>query len=209
MENKAAIGLLIFVVITYGGMMAYQFKHNQKTEEQPTVEENWKWDDNWNLPKKEESKEEKEEPKQDNKQIVAKDYADAIQQSAQTGKPILIEFTAEWCHWCSKMEEQTLVDPNVVELLKNYILVKVDSDKDRVLTTKFGVPSLPAYVITNSKEEKLDFSVGFMKADAFSNWLSNPKILVLPKSNEKKAEPVLPNNENMSRKHSRRINRRS
>lgn len=207
MERKTAIGLLLFVLLTYGGMIAYQFKTDQKSATpEPTQEENWKWDNDWDKGAEKEDPETTETEDKSVKndtQIIAKDYAEALQKSAETNKPIMINFSAEWCHWCKKMDEETLADPAVVELLKNYIVLKVDTDKDKTLTTKFGIPSLPSYVITNTKEEKLDFANGFMKVETFSAWLKNPKIMVLPKT-EKKVDPVVPDRKD-DRKKSRRL----
>jgi uncharacterized protein YyaL (SSP411 family) len=49
----------------------------------------------------------------------------------QTGRPILLDIGASWCHWCHVMDEGTYVDPEVAQLLgEHFIAVKVDRDEN-------------------------------------------------------------------------------
>jgi uncharacterized protein len=48
----------------------------------------------------------------------------------RTGRPILLDIGASWCHWCHVMDEGTYSDPEVARLLsQNFIAVKVDRDE--------------------------------------------------------------------------------
>jgi uncharacterized protein YyaL (SSP411 family) len=49
----------------------------------------------------------------------------------RTGRPILLDIGASWCHWCHVMDEGTYVDPEVARLLaQDFIAVKVDRDEN-------------------------------------------------------------------------------
>ena len=65
---------------------------------------------------------------------------------------------------------------------KNYILVYVDIDHDRGGIGKFGVTTIPAFVITNNKEEKLKMNSGFMDSDAFLGVINDSKMFTQPKN---------------------------
>ncbi len=46
-------------------------------------------------------------------------------------KPALIFFHTDWCHYCSKMEEETFDAPQITSYLKrNFITIKVNPEKE-------------------------------------------------------------------------------
>jgi uncharacterized protein len=48
----------------------------------------------------------------------------------RTGRPILLDVGASWCHWCHVMDEGTYADPEVARLLDQFfVAVKVDRDQ--------------------------------------------------------------------------------
>ena len=58
-----------------------------------------------------------------------------IEQARSDRKPVMMDFGAEWCLYCKKLERTTFRDPQVVKLSRSMIAVKVD-------LTKHGVPEL-------------------------------------------------------------------
>ncbi len=47
-------------------------------------------------------------------------------------KPALIFFHTDWCHYCSKMEQETLASPEVTAYLNRYFTnIKVNPEKER------------------------------------------------------------------------------
>jgi uncharacterized protein len=51
--------------------------------------------------------------------------------AARTGRPILLDVGASWCHWCHVMDEGTYADAEVARLLgEHFIAVKVDRDEN-------------------------------------------------------------------------------
>ncbi len=48
----------------------------------------------------------------------------------RSGRPILLDIGASWCHWCHVMDETTYTDPEVGRLLRqHFVAVKVDRDE--------------------------------------------------------------------------------
>ena len=55
---------------------------------------------------------------------------EALEAARRTGRPILLDIGASWCHWCHVMDEGTYSDPEVAQLLRqHFIAVKVDRDE--------------------------------------------------------------------------------
>ena len=63
----------------------------------------------------------------------------------------IVEFYANWCGYCTRQ------DPILEELDKIWI-GKINTDENRELTQKFGITSLPAFVIFKDGEEVHRFS---------------------------------------------------
>ena len=80
----------------------------------------------------------------------------ALKESAATGRPVLLDFTAAWCKNCKAMELSTFQDPEVKAAMDGMIFLKVHADKPSApetaaLMKAFDVPGLPAYRIIRPK----------------------------------------------------------
>ncbi len=97
---------------------------------------------------------------------------EGIAQSRETGKPILLDFSAKWCGPCKHMERKVFPHPRVASELENWIFIKVDRDKHPELARSFAVTALPAYFLLSSDHEILSKSVGLQIPFDFSDWLA-------------------------------------
>ncbi len=57
--------------------------------------------------------------------------ADGLKESLRTGKPILYDFTAEWCHFCKLEKAQVFENPADVAKLKGLFIPVVVMDRAR------------------------------------------------------------------------------
>lgn len=44
------------------------------------------------------------------------------------GKPLLVDFWAEWCEWCHELDRTTYRDASVVELARGFVPVKINAE---------------------------------------------------------------------------------
>lgn len=192
-QKQTMIGLLMIVILAFGGLIFYDVKYGHKFAKlinRNGQAQNWRWEDGWDgrgpsgtvPPPMNGPNEGPSIPPMGGPSITAQNYSEALQKSGELGKPVLVFFTAEWCTYCQKMKAETMSNTSVQAVLSNYILVYVDTDKDRNAARKFGVEGLPSYVVTNSKEDKLKFETGFKQANTFATWLNDPSMFNQPKN---------------------------
>ena len=56
----------------------------------------------------------------------------------RTGRPILLDIGASWCHWCHVMDEGTYSDGEVARLLlQSFVAVKVDRDENPEIDRRY------------------------------------------------------------------------
>lgn len=83
----------------------------------------------------------------------------AIAAAKESKRPLVIDFYAEWCASCKKLEKTTFSDPLVIGELQRFDLLKIDateSDSPRVKTLlkKYGVIGLPTILFINAHGER-------------------------------------------------------
>jgi len=204
-QRNILLVMLVSVIAMFGALVVYDVKVNHRLEKVLGKDTNWKWKDNWtpdskDKPKIQEPQKEEEKEAKPESQVTASDYDDAVKKAGELGMPIAIVFRAEWCHWCKKLEEETLVDSKVKSIMMNYVFLSVDTDNDSSTTRKFGVSGLPSYVITNANGDKLKAGSGYKTGDAFSKWLDEPSMFKQPKKEKEEVTPPEDNKPEPKRK---------
>lgn len=97
---------------------------------------------------------------------------------ANTNKPVMLDFYADWCVSCIEMEKFTFSDPGVAALMSRFVLVQADvtgnTPEDRELLKRFRLFGPPGIIFFDSQGSELERTrvVGFKNAREFSAVLS-------------------------------------
>jgi len=87
----------------------------------------------------------------------------------EKGRPVLIDFQAEWCLPCRKMERTTFVDPAFVDAAREFATLKADvTEQDAVATSlmqRFAVTGVPTYVLLAPDGRERRRFEGFVEVD--------------------------------------------
>jgi thioredoxin-related protein len=82
------------------------------------------------------------------------------------GKKVFMNFFADWCAYCKKMEQTTFKDPRVIDLLNEaYISVRVDTEKEQDLARAYFVRGLPTSWFLSETGEKISNLPGYVEPD--------------------------------------------
>jgi thioredoxin-like negative regulator of GroEL len=95
-------------------------------------------------------------------QIVwEKDYKKAQAAARESGRPLLLDFTAEWCKPCKAMDETFWVRADVIDAMKPFVAVKINYDSEKGLVGKYGVGAIPFVAFADPLGNMITFRRGF------------------------------------------------
>ena len=103
----------------------------------------------------------------------------ALAMAKKAGKPLLLDWYADWCISCKVIEHEVLNDPKVLDLLKGYQLVRFDmtasNAEQRALLDRYQLFGPPALMFFGKNgEEKSDQRViGEINAADFAERVAN------------------------------------
>lgn len=106
----------------------------------------------------------------------------ALAASRNAGKPVLVDFFAEWCVACRVLEEETLTNPTVLAEMTRFDLYRVDiteiNDDSQAIMEHYNILGLPALVFfdTGSNEVPNARVLGEMGPDRFIEHM-NAKVM--------------------------------
>ena len=87
-------------------------------------------------------------------------------------KFIVMDGSAEWCHWCHVMEATSYHDPEVRKILdRSFISIKVDVDSRPDIEERYGAWGWPATVLFSPDAEELGKYRGYLAPDDFEEIL--------------------------------------
>lgn len=85
----------------------------------------------------------------------------AVSSSKRSGKPVLVDFYADWCGPCKRQKKEVLANPEYADLMSRFELVGINVDNHGELAEKYGVQGIPDVRILNSDGKQVERYVGY------------------------------------------------
>ncbi|OQX17557.1 MAG: hypothetical protein BWK80_39490 [Desulfobacteraceae bacterium IS3] len=84
------------------------------------------------------------------------DEASALARAGAEKKPVIMDFSAEWCAACKKLERETFTDPAIIAASGRFVCVRIDCTNTadpivRDMQKKYNIIGLPTILFLNSE----------------------------------------------------------
>lgn len=97
------------------------------------------------------------------------DWNAASAAAKKANKPIMIDFYTDWCGWCKKLDKDTYTDARVIELLKDFVPLKLNAEKNgRQLAQRYRVQGYPTILFVTADGQVLDRIGGYLPPKPFA-----------------------------------------
>ncbi len=81
---------------------------------------------------------------------------------------VMIEFYADWCNWCRRLDADTFSVPEVQHELAKLVSIKLNGEKSGAdLAATFGVDSYPTLIFLDPDGNEMDRILGYLPPDRF------------------------------------------
>jgi tetratricopeptide (TPR) repeat protein len=92
------------------------------------------------------------------------DYAKAVTESAQQGKPLFINVGSDNCYWCRQLDSRTFIDGALAKMLNDRCIpLKVNGTHNRYLVQALRIQSYPTLIFASSDGTIVSYKEGFQE----------------------------------------------
>ncbi|HRI89616.1 MAG TPA: thioredoxin family protein [Candidatus Hydrogenedentes bacterium] len=120
------------------------------------------------------------------------DYAASFAKAKEEQRPIILDFTAEWCVWCKRLDEEVYADASIAEALKDFVCIRIDVDKQPNVALAYSVQSMPRTVVINVHDEIVGDLNGYAPLGPFLEFIASTRENLAKKTNGTPAPKVTP-----------------
>lgn len=100
----------------------------------------------------------------------------AHKKAVAENKPMLLVFGAEWCHYCKKLEKETLSSSEMAKYInETFVPIHLDTDKEERVAEILKVSSLPCSIVLSPNADLLGRIEGYHTVAPFYKQLAAAK----------------------------------
>lgn len=97
----------------------------------------------------------------------------AIQTAKLQNKLLLVDFYADWCGPCKKMDMDVWSHENVTSQANKFVFAKIDIDQETTIARRYNVQSIPLVLVMDARGEALVEMTGYRDEPFVSSLLTS------------------------------------
>ncbi|CAA6805064.1 MAG: Thioredoxin family protein [uncultured Sulfurovum sp.] len=102
-----------------------------------------------------------------------KDIATAFTKAQSENTLVMVMVESEYCGWCSKMKERTLLDERITKRIEKYALVKVMRSDKSEMSKLPKVHGAPTVFFMKSDKTVVEEVIGYFNVEDFNAYLND------------------------------------
>lgn len=97
---------------------------------------------------------------------IAWEYSveETFKKAKASARPVFIDFYADWCGYCQKMDRESYMDPQVIGLSRRFVCARLNVDEHEDLARYLQVEGLPTLLFANPKTGTIKRVEGYVSA---------------------------------------------
>jgi thiol-disulfide isomerase/thioredoxin/outer membrane lipoprotein-sorting protein len=86
---------------------------------------------------------------------------EAIKVATSSNRKIFVDFYADWCGPCKKLEREVLSTPEFKKLSKEFVFLKIDVDRQPAEAKLFNITAMPTQAVLDKSGTEIGRTVGY------------------------------------------------
>jgi thiol:disulfide interchange protein len=96
------------------------------------------------------------------------DLPTALSRAGTENKLVMVDFYADWCQWCKRLDQNTFSDAKVQKALASVVTVRLNGERDgREAAARFDVERYPTVIFLNASGVEVGRIPGYMDPGPF------------------------------------------
>jgi thiol:disulfide interchange protein len=96
------------------------------------------------------------------------DLPSALAKAGSENKLVMVDFYADWCQWCKRLDQKTFSNSDVQKALADVVTVRLNGEREgRQDAERFGVEGYPTLIFLNASGAEVGRIPGYMDPGPF------------------------------------------